>query len=32
MIGGNHSGVLVTHVDKASKLLVAGLGRNKSMK
>jgi transposase, IS30 family len=30
MIGGNHSGVIVTHVDKASKFLVAGLGRNKT--
>jgi len=32
MIGGNHSGVLVTHVDKASKFLVAALGKDKSMK
>lgn len=30
MIGGNHSGVIVTHVDKASKFLVAGLGKNKT--
>ena len=30
MIGGNHSGVIVTHVDKASKFLVAGLGKSKS--
>lgn len=30
MIGGNHHGVIVTHVDKASKFLVAGLGRNKT--
>jgi IS30 family transposase len=30
VIGGNHSGVLVTHVDKASKYLVAGLGKNKT--
>jgi IS30 family transposase len=30
MIGGNHSGVIVTHVDKASKFLVAGLGRDKT--
>jgi len=30
MIGGNHSGVIVTHVDKASKFLVAGLGENKT--
>jgi IS30 family transposase len=28
--GGNHLGVIVTHVDKASKYLVAGLGRNKT--
>jgi IS30 family transposase len=26
MIGGNHYGVIVTHVDKASNFLVAGLG------
>jgi transposase, IS30 family len=30
MIGGNHHGVIVTHVDKASKFLVAGLGKNKT--
>lgn len=30
MIGGNHRGVIVTHVDKASKFLVAGLGQNKT--
>jgi transposase, IS30 family len=30
MIGKNHSGVIVTHVDKASKFLVAGLGQNKT--
>lgn len=30
MIGGNHSGVIVTHVDKASKFLLAGLGTNKT--
>ncbi len=30
MIGGNHNGVIVTHVDKASKFLVAGLGKNKT--
>ena len=30
MIGGNHLGVLVTHVDKASKFLVAGLAKNKT--
>jgi IS30 family transposase len=32
VIGGNHLGVLVTHVDKASKFLVAGLGKNKRSK
>lgn len=32
VIGGNHAGVLVTHVDKASKFLVAGLGKNKTSK
>lgn len=31
VIGGNHLGVLVTHVDKASKFLVAGLGKNKNI-
>jgi transposase, IS30 family len=30
MIGGNHTGVLVTHVDKASKFLMAGLAKNKT--
>ena len=30
MIGGNHYGVIVTHVDKASNFLVAGLGKNKT--
>jgi IS30 family transposase len=30
MIGGNHLGVLVTHVDKTSKFLVAGLGKDKT--
>ena len=30
MIGGNHYGVIVTHVDKRSKYLVAGLGKNKT--
>jgi IS30 family transposase len=29
IIGSNHNGVIVTHVDKASKFLVAGLSRNK---
>lgn len=32
IIGGNHEGVIVTHVDKASKFLVAGLGKNKTSK
>ncbi len=32
MIGGNHLGILVTHVDKASKFLVAGLAKNKTAK
>jgi IS30 family transposase len=32
VIGGNHLGVLVTHVDKVSKFLVAGLGKNKTSK
>jgi IS30 family transposase len=31
VIGVNHSGVVVTHVDKASKYLVAGLAKNKTM-
>ena len=30
MIGGNHLGVLVTYMDKASKFLVAGLAKNKT--
>jgi transposase, IS30 family len=30
MIGKNHNGVIVTHVDKASKFLVAGLGEDKT--
>jgi transposase, IS30 family len=30
MIGSRHSGVIVTHVDKSSKFLVAGLGKNKT--
>jgi len=30
MIGGNHNGVLVTHVDKASKFLMAGLAKDKT--
>lgn len=30
IIGGNHQGVIVTHVDKASKFLIAGLGKNKT--
>lgn len=30
MIGSGHSGVIVTHVDKSSKFLVAGLGKNKT--
>jgi transposase, IS30 family len=31
VIGRNHSGIVVTHVDKASKYLVAGLAENKTM-
>ena len=31
VIGSNHSGVVVTHVDKASKYLLAGLAKNKTM-
>jgi transposase, IS30 family len=31
IIGANHSGVIVTHVDKASKFLMAGLGKNKTV-
>ena len=30
MIGENHHGVIVTHGDKASKFLVAGVGKNKT--
>jgi IS30 family transposase len=30
MMGGNHHGVIVTHVDKASKFLIAALGKNKT--
>jgi len=30
MIGGNHQGVLITHVDKTSKFLIAGLAKNKT--
>ncbi len=30
MIGQNHTGVIVTHVDKASKFLLAGLAKDKS--
>jgi IS30 family transposase len=30
MIGVNHLGVIVTHVEKASKFLVAGLAKNKT--
>lgn len=30
MIGSNHKGIIVTHVDKTSRFLVAGLGRNKT--
>jgi len=31
VIGANHMGVVVTHVDKASKYLLAGLSKNKTM-
>ena len=31
VIGGNHTGILVTHVDKASKFLVAGLAKNRTV-
>jgi IS30 family transposase len=31
VIGCNHTGIVVTHVDKASKYLVAGLAKNKTM-
>lgn len=30
IIGGNHQGVIVTHVDKASKFLIAGLAKTKT--
>lgn len=32
MIGANHAGIIVTHVDKASKFLLAGLAKNKTAK
>ena len=32
VIGANHTGIVVTHVDKASKYLLAGLAENKTMK
>lgn len=31
VIGANHAGVIVTHVDKASKFLLAGLAKNKTV-
>lgn len=31
VIGVNHTGILVTHVDKASKFLLAGLAKNKTV-
>jgi transposase, IS30 family len=31
VIGANHAGVIVTHVDKASKFLLTGLAKNKSV-
>lgn len=31
VIGANHTGIVVTHVDKASKYLLAGLAENKTM-
>jgi transposase, IS30 family len=31
VIGANHTGIIVTHVDKASKFLLAGLAKNKSV-
>ena len=31
VIGANHTGVIVTHVDKASKFLLAGLAKNKTV-
>lgn len=32
VIGVNHTGMIVTHVDKASKYLLAGLAKNKTVK
>ncbi|PZV19584.1 MAG: hypothetical protein DCF20_00805 [Pseudanabaena sp.] len=31
VIGCNHKGIVVTHIDKASKYLLAGLAKNKTM-
>ena len=31
MIGVNHTGIVVTHMNKASKYLVAGLAKNRTM-
>lgn len=31
IIGGNHMGVIVTHVDKASKFLLAAIAKNKTV-
>ena len=31
VIGANHTGILITHVDKASKFLIAGLAKNKTV-
>ena len=31
VIGATHEGIVVTHVDKASKYLMAGLAKNKAM-
>lgn len=31
VIGANHTGLIVTHVDKASKFLLAGLAKNKTL-
>jgi transposase, IS30 family len=31
VIGGNHTGIVVTYVDKASKFLLAGLAKNKTV-
>jgi transposase, IS30 family len=31
VIGANHTGIIVTHVDKASKFLLAGLAENKTV-